>query len=262
MRTSRVILLVIIVSLVGFGLLGLNSQKVGYDAEFDTKLIPIDKPKIGGVLIPIQNSKQYLPLNYIFDDKSDYWLKATAGEIFFKMSFTSKIQRGERRTSFLETVLTREMETYFWPSPLLENILVKGTATLIVKKLPPDIKREETQTYKPLLTPDLFIINSQITHEKEARFTQFTVQPGDIWWRHNEENTTFQIIDGRWVGLVYSHSSIVALNYDGPHRAFLVVPKGFKEKINFKAKKIGNFILFAVGGKRVGRGYPPMTYSN
>ena len=53
LRTSRVILLVIIVSLVGFGLLGLNSQRIGYDAEFDTKLITIDKPKRDGVLIPI-----------------------------------------------------------------------------------------------------------------------------------------------------------------------------------------------------------------
>jgi len=243
LRASRVILLVIVVCLVGFGLLGLNSQRIDYDAKFDSKLFPIDKPTALGVCIPVEDAEAYVPLNYKFDDKFNYRIKAVGSHINFNMKFAFI---GIPRTYWdyttaltYEGLLANNMETHFWPSPLLQRIKVKGLGFLMIKKVPLNADTPETRTYKPNKNP----------YEKEDRWESrdmaYSAEPGDLFWIRNREHTRFTIVFDRAKGgsayTIWPRFSGVFRSPTATRKVSLLIPMNFKSNIDVSLKNIGSF---------------------
>jgi len=237
---------VIIVSLVGFGLLGLNSQRIDYDAEFDSKLFPIDKPTAQGVCVPIEDAGAYVPLNYKFDDKFNYLIKATDSHINFTIKFAytgmSRTHKNYTNSLTYEALLPHNTETYFWPSPVLQTLKVKGTGFLIIKKIPPGADIPQARIYKP----STYRIKQEDSWE--YRDMGYSIKVGDLFWIRNQESKQFTIgwaHDGGSAGFaVWAHASGVygKTQFGGAGgKMRLLIPKNYKSKIKVSLKKVGSF---------------------
>lgn len=250
MKHKNKYFLVFITVLALFALLAVNSQIAYQDTELDTKLIAIDKPTIRGVYIPIENALAYTPLNYDFDDKLNYRIKAVGDDIVLKMKFDyigmARTSRYYTNTITFEARLARNKETHFWPSPLLRRIKIRGAGSLLIKKIPLNAGPPETRTYKPSTYDFAQAENVSAIKQMEYRELGCSTELGDLWWMRNQDHTNLAITIKNSGFLTSPNSSFVYAN-SSSGKVYLRVPKSYKNKINFSFKKIGSFTKITGG---------------
>jgi len=249
LRASRVILLVIVVCLVGFGLVGLNSQRTGYDAEFDSKLIPIDKPTALGVCIPIKDARAYTPLNYNFDEKLNYRIKAVGGNVHFKVVFARALAYRTADWSS-ELILMNNTETHFWPWRL-KSIKVMGPGSLLVVPLGGQDKEiPEARVYKATNYTKKIPSWSERQH-LTSRSMRFSTQLGDLWMVRNRENIDLTFLwQERCLNNLPARRAILEVIFLCPGNVDIMVPKRWGNRpVDVTARFIGNFVLVANGRK-------------
>jgi len=199
---------------------------------------------IANCFLLTENTQAYTHLNYDFDDKLNYRIRAVGDDIVLKMKFDyvgmARTSRYYTNTITFEARLVRNKETHFWPSPLLQHIKIRGNDSLLIKKIPLDADTPETRTYKPST------YSFAQTEKWEFRELGCSAELGELWWMHNQDYANLQL-SVKNTGFLTSPNNSFVYNVTSSGKVNLMVPKNYKTKINFSFKKIGSFTKITGG---------------